>query len=131
MQQEHHFRKFLCFLLVALMVIQTLPLEAFAATDEPIIATDENGTPLEIVNDGRADKGGDPETGEDRTILGELDDQRDEYEKHFRLSDGSNMAVSYPIPVHYEENGEWEDIDNTLQLSSEKLCQGYYHINLL
>lgn len=39
---------------------------------------------------------------------------REEYTKHFALDNGAMMAVVYPYAVHYEENGAWEDIDNTL-----------------
>ena len=47
------------------------------------------------------------------TVLGEDISKRSETVKHFRMSDGSFMAVSYGVPVHYEdENGEWQDINN-------------------
>ena len=39
---------------------------------------------------------------------------RGTYEKHFIMSDGSSMAVAYNEPVHYEEDGQWFEIDNTL-----------------
>ena len=39
---------------------------------------------------------------------------RGTYEKHFIMSDGSSMAVAYNEPVHYEEDGQWHEIDNTL-----------------
>ena len=39
---------------------------------------------------------------------------RGTYEKHFIMSDGSSMAVAYNEPVHYEEDGQWLEIDNTL-----------------
>lgn len=47
-------------------------------------------------------------------LVGELVDQRSESEKQFRRADGLTEAVVYPYPVHYQENGEWKDIDNTL-----------------
>ena len=47
------------------------------------------------------------------TVLGEDISKRSESVKHFRMSDGSFMAVSYGVPVHYEdEHGEWQDINN-------------------
>ena len=48
-------------------------------------------------------------------IEGEVQELRNEYEKHYRLTDGSFMAVQYQVPVHYEDDGQWVDIDNTLQ----------------
>ncbi|MBQ4600276.1 MAG: hypothetical protein IJB17_01435, partial [Oscillospiraceae bacterium] len=50
-------------------------------------------------------------------IVEELPGKRTEYSKEFRLSNGLHMAAIYNDPVHYEENGQWKDIDNTLKLS--------------
>ncbi len=47
-------------------------------------------------------------------ILYEDTSKRDEYSKHFRMSDGTYQAVMYEMPVHIEQNGEWLDYDNTL-----------------
>ena len=50
-------------------------------------------------------------------VTGELEERRGESEKHFRMSDGSFIAVDYGIPVHYKtEEEQWTDIDNTLTL---------------
>jgi hypothetical protein len=47
------------------------------------------------------------------TVLGEDISKRSESVKHFRMSDGSFMAVSYGVPVHYEDQqGQWQDINN-------------------
>ncbi len=45
----------------------------------------------------------------------ELTDRREQNVKHFRLSDGSIVAAQYATSIHeQDENGEWQDIDNTL-----------------
>ena len=44
----------------------------------------------------------------------EVTELREESVKHFRLEDGSYLAAQYPVPVHYYENGELVDIDNSL-----------------
>ena len=45
----------------------------------------------------------------------ELTDRREQNVKHFRLSDSSIVAAQYASPIHeQDENGEWQDIDNTL-----------------
>ena len=46
-------------------------------------------------------------------ILGEDVSLREESSKTFILSDQTYQKVIYSIPVHYEENGEWKEIDNT------------------
>ena len=52
-------------------------------------------------------------------MSGEISELRGEYEKHFSLSDGTYSAVVYPYPVHYDSNGTWQEIDNTLRFGSE------------
>ena len=51
---------------------------------------------------------------EDAQIVGEVTEKRTADEKHFKMSDGSFTAVKYPVSVHYETDGVWEAIDNTL-----------------
>lgn len=49
------------------------------------------------------------------SVLGEVGSLRQEDTKHFRLSDGSFVAVAYGLPIHYaDEDGDWQDIDNSL-----------------
>ena len=51
----------------------------------------------------------------------EAADRREETVKHFRLEDGSYTAVQYQMPVHVrDENGQWQDIDNTLSESGSE-----------
>lgn len=53
-------------------------------------------------------------TEEKPEIIGEDISKRDEKVKHFRMSDGSFMAVSYGTPVHFkDDSGNWQDINNT------------------
>ena len=40
---------------------------------------------------------------------------RQEYEKRYILSDGSYMTAVYGEPIHYLNDGEWIDIDNSLE----------------
>ena len=52
-------------------------------------------------------------------IIGEVEGLREEGIKHFRLSDGSFVAVSYGLPVHFQNSGgQWIDIDNRLSLAA-------------
>ena len=61
------------------------------------------------------------------TIVGEEISLRAESEKHFRLSDGSYIAVSYSAPVHFmNDNGIWQDIDNSpVMVADEKGISTY------
>ena len=47
-------------------------------------------------------------------VLTEIVEWRTESTKYFRNSDGSYTAAQYAYPVHYKENSEWKEIDNTL-----------------
>ena len=61
-----------------------------------------------------------PESGElaePAAIIAEETSLREECVKHFRLDNGSFMALTYASPVHYKENGQWKDTDNRLVLS--------------
>ena len=95
------FTKFISIVLTLALLLQIAPLQAFATTDETV-------PPEEVVEAAEITA---PAAG----VVGEVDDLRSEDGKHFRLSDGSFLSVSYGMPVHYtDENGQWQDIDNTL-----------------
>lgn len=47
-------------------------------------------------------------------ILSEVIEKRQANIKQFFKDDGTFEAAIYPQPVHYQENGQWKDIDNTL-----------------
>ena len=58
------------------------------------------------------------ETLPDSPLLYEDVSGREENIKRFVREDRAVEAVIYPYPVHYEENGEWKDIDNRLTLQT-------------
>ena len=105
------YKQLLSVVLVMAMLIQILPLNVLAETmldtEAPVVSTLTNSfTESEAVP---------------ATIVGEEISLRTETEKHFRLSDGSYIAVSYGMPVHYQDNeGSWQDIDNSLTLSANQ-----------
>ena len=95
------FTRILSMILVLAMLIQMMPLQSFATSTGISAVEVETGQPV-------------------TTVMGEVEDLREEDTKHFRLSDGSYIAVSYGMPVHYEgEDGSWEDIDNTIVQHSD------------
>ncbi len=54
--------------------------------------------------------------------------RRGDFEKHYLLSDGSFIAVSYAEAVHYRDaNGECAEVDNTLarNASSGRITNSY------
>ena len=47
-------------------------------------------------------------------IVEEDVERRTEFIKEFKMSNGLQMAAVYGTAVHYEEDGQWKEIDNTL-----------------
>ena len=54
-------------------------------------------------------------------IVREVTELREESVKHFLCEDGSYIAATYSAPVHYKENGEWKEFDNSLSLDRTTL----------
>ena len=94
--------KWLSTLLAILVVVGILPLSTIAAdVNESISIKDA------IESDSS-------ETDKSSEIITEVESSRDEYTKVFKKADGSYTAIISAAPLHYEEDGEWIDIDNTL-----------------
>lgn len=53
-------------------------------------------------------------------LLGELTGKRKRCVKYFQMTEKGVAAAIYPEPVHYEEDGEWKDIDNRLEAVTEE-----------
>ncbi|SHI03413.1 DNRLRE domain-containing protein [Clostridium grantii] len=57
---------------------------------------------------------------EESKIVKEDTEKRERNVKHFLKEDNTYEAVIYPYSVHYNNNGQWEDIDNTLIDSTDE-----------
>ena len=55
---------------------------------------------------------------------------RDRFTKQFELDGGFRQAVVYPQPVHFQDSGNWQDIDNSLQPMKlgDKTTGGVTHV---
>ena len=49
------------------------------------------------------------------TVVGEVIEKRERFTKHFRMSDGTQVAAVYPEAVHYKAGGQWLDVNNRLE----------------
>ena len=100
--------KSLCVILSILTAIMSLPMTVFA------LDLSDN-TASEIV------ESGDNALTAQKDII-EMTDMRTASVKYFRLEDGSYYAAQYDSAVHYQdENGDWQDIDNTLAVSGSEI----------
>lgn len=96
-------KKLLSILLALTLVLQMMPVQAIATE----LQESEDLTLEEDVTT--------TESTEDATIVAEIPSGRDEFQKEFVLSNGLRMISIHGAAVHYEEDGEWKEIDNTLQ----------------
>ena len=62
---------------------------------------------------------GDPSEEEAVWPVEEVESYRQANEKQYRMSDGSMEVRIYPEAVHYEQDGVWLDIDNTLYATED------------
>ena len=92
-------RQLVSAVLVLTMLATSIPINAIAA---------------DVKNDSNTSTSTDSEKPEGK-ILREITEKRGSNVKYFLLDDGSYEADVYKEPVHYFENGEWKDIDNSLQ----------------
>lgn len=53
-------------------------------------------------------------------IVSELESKRSADTKTFLLSDGSYLQAVYPEQIHYRENNEWVDVDNSLVATADE-----------
>ena len=109
--------RFIAALLTFAMLIQEIPVFAADTTEQSDVATaSENVTVTET------------EAAEEPvTIVAEEDSLRGEREKHFRMSDGSYIAVSYNDSIHYQDDsGSWKEIDNRLTEKKDSKGKTFY-----
>ena len=93
--------------LTMIIVMEMLPLGALAQENES-----QMGTTASVEEN---------QNVEEAEILYEVEERREDAVKHFRMSDGSYMAVQYDYPVHYEsEEGIMEEIDNTFMTTYDR-----------
>ena len=102
-----HSMRLLSLILVFAVIINLLPLHAMAAEAET-----DRSSPSVI------DKPLD--SGNDVYIVSEVASGRTEYSKEFILSNGLHLAAVYDNAVHYRENGQWKEIDNTLKQANTR-----------
>ena len=113
--------KVLSLILAVIMTVQLIPQSVFSAAAQGISEALEEETIIyeneEQETETKAEK--------ELTVIGEDKSRREANVKHYIMNDGSMMAVSYSQDVHYEENGEWIDIDNTLSEEDAKDSEDY------
>lgn len=122
---KSHFLRSLAVFLTLAMLIQLLPVQVLAVdedefTPEDVVLSEESEDIIAPFEELAA------EESMPADISFEVEALREENIKQFRMNDGSYIAVQYATPVHYEdENGQWQDIDNTLYFDSVNTAKVY------
>lgn len=103
-------KKLIAILLTTAMSLSLIPEQVFAQSDNsPPEAT------LEFLQEASKDS-----KKIEGKIISELNEKRERNIKHFLKDDMTYEAVEYALPVHYEERGQWKDIDNSLVETKEE-----------
>ena len=103
-------RKLLSVFLVSLIVMQILPLQVLAESITDAIAHQQFIN--DVVNNPTS-----IEDASDAEILYEVEEKRDEYTKVYKKSDGTYTAIMTEEPLHYLNDGVWEEINNSMSLN--------------
>ena len=69
---------------------------------------------------GEGDEPSDINGKNEAAIISEDAQKKAQYSKDFLLEDMTRLLVVYPDAVHYEKDGKWEDIDNSLELATDE-----------
>ena len=108
--------KFIASLLSILLVIMSLPESVFAIDFGAEFSTSTNSVEDEI--------------NHNHDVV-EVVDMRTATDKYFRLDDGSYYVAHYNSDVHYlDDNGVWQDIDNSLTVTGGEIATGDAKIKL-
>ena len=106
MNKKRWVLKSISVLLSVVLVLQIVPFSVIAAN----VTQKQSQETTEIIDMNASET--EPE------IVGEVVSLRGEYTKHFRREDGSFVAAIYNEPVHYQKNGVWEEVDNTIMVTN-------------
>ena len=101
------FCKVLSVFLAVLFILEVLPTQVMAEAYTAAVA--EKQFIEDLVNNPT-----DVENAYSAEILYEVEEKRDEFTKVYKKTDGSYTAIVSKEPLHYLDNGVWEEIDNSL-----------------
>ena len=109
-RKKEIFKKIIASLIVIVMVFYCVPISVFAEKiSQMLMVTNEEEVRIpdmsmfEELNE------------EEPTVIGELTEERTLTQKHFLMSDGTMLASIFPSNIHYEKDGRFLDISNTLE----------------
>ncbi len=102
------FRQFLVATIVSALFFSSLTQRVVALENEPIV-------PNPVISESAV-----LDPSQDVPVS-EVVEKREANVKHFLTDNFRTMAMIYPVSVHYQENGSWNEIDNTLIDTTDEL----------
>ena len=97
------------------LILSILTLLSVFSVANPVLAAEVTSESAESIDGTNVSEEPETKGTEEAEIVSEIVEDRTEYTKYFRMSDGSYMAAQYAKPVHYKENGEWKEYDYTIE----------------
>ena len=120
MAKSNPFTKIIASLLVLTIVFTAIPNAVYAAVDMASQDTTDLTENNELTTPQGTDNPDNTEiTRANAEIFCELTENRTEFSKDYLLTNGQQVSVFYPEAVHYDLNGTWEEIDNTLLVNRD------------
>lgn len=107
MKTKLKLRKFTCIVLALSFIIHVLPI--YSLNTVMAKSSDKSNNEINHVVEDL-----DSNDLKNVPISYEVVDKRESNVKYFKKVDGTTVASYYNEPVHYFENGKWEQIDNRL-----------------
>ena len=101
--QKRIWRKTLSMILVLTLLVSVVPLQVYAIAGDALASTITDDAVVSLL-----------EPLATQRVVEEDESRRSEFSKEFVLNNGLRLATVYPSAIHYEDNGTWKDIDNTL-----------------
>ena len=104
--QKKTWQHILSMILVLTLLVSSVPVQVYAIAGDVLVSAlqaDANDTAVlgqELLATQR--------------VVEEDESKRSEFSKEFVLNNGLRLATLYPSAVHYEDDGTWKEIDNTL-----------------
>ncbi len=100
--------KLLSIFLALVLATQLAPMQVLASIYQDLTTNENTDNALGVSLD-------DIDTVQpEAKVIAEDNSKREQSVKHFLMSDGSYKAAQYDVPVHFMQDNEWTDYDNTL-----------------
>ena len=116
--RERFPRKLVSLILSMLLVIQMIPSQALALS----MPAEAGEKTAQAAADPRLEQGEVAPSSQElaasaetANIVCEIPEGRGAFQKEFQMDNGLRQIVVYPMAVHYEDDGQWKEIDNTWQ----------------